>query len=584
MHKSVETMQNPAKVQDLPLWPGVGYISSQRCATSRLRMLLIACFIMCQTVTVSTFIIPGGSGGALRATRQPTESHGMNKLTRNRNTNHVHISFIPSQARISSLKPKTSMFAKEDKDKENDDKEDKDKFFNRVGRLGSRVVSSVKGDKTNSKKDSDDGKDRNGKRRTWTSYITGKSQNDAVNKGIDDEKASDDSPQRSRSQSPLVTPNLLDFFTSEVALANELKKQKALDSYVSGDAKEIPEEFLPESNASDTLGLDQTLPIIDESLSFVRDKLSTVRLNADDETNNFFLTPRREEQRLIQIRKDLELRRGEIIRQASKRKKEKENKDIAQAAKIRNGAIQAKRAKEEQKENEKKIKARDLRQTNINKAAKGIDVDPLVENVDINNSTDEEEDDVNDSQKTRIGDLVDGLVTSAGNAWQTILSSTKKADEDGWITVCPKTRISPGEVYPVVAGGLDLLIVGSKDGTKVHCISNSCSHLGTPLETGMIERRPCPKRSGPSLQSNGLNTNDNTKGPVNDGFEECIVCPLHNTAFALDTGEVRGEWCPYPPILGKVMGQVKKKTNLTTFQMRSRGKMLQIKISSAIEE
>lgn len=150
--------------------------------------------------------------------------------------------------------------------------------------------------------------------------------------------------------------------------------------------------------------------------------------------------------------------------------------------------------------------------------------------------------------------------------------------------VCPKTRISPGEVYPVVAGGLDLLIIGSKDGTKVHCISNSCSHLGTPLETGMIERRPCPKQSGPTSKSYGLNTNDNTKRPVNDGFEECIVCPLHKTAFALDTGEVRGEWCPHPPILGKVMGQVKAQNNLTTFQMRSRGKMLQIKITSKLED
>jgi len=47
----------------------------------------------------------------------------------------------------------------------------------------------------------------------------------------------------------------------------------------------------------------------------------------------------------------------------------------------------------------------------------------------------------------------------------------------------------------------------------------------------------------------------------------CIVCPAHNTAFDLKTGEVKGEWCPkFPnlPLIGKV-GDAKP---LPTFESR----------------
>jgi len=55
---------------------------------------------------------------------------------------------------------------------------------------------------------------------------------------------------------------------------------------------------------------------------------------------------------------------------------------------------------------------------------------------------------------------------------------------------------------------------------------------------------------------------------------------LHRTAFALQNGEVRGEWCPYPPVVGKLMGTVKTKSNLATFEIRVRGKNIEVRISS----
>eukprot|EP00978_Attheya_sp_CCMP212_P018593 scaffold51080_cov45-Attheya_sp.AAC.1 len=153
--------------------------------------------------------------------------------------------------------------------------------------------------------------------------------------------------------------------------------------------------------------------------------------------------------------------------------------------------------------------------------------------------------------------------------WDSVFNKDDNSGEN-WVVVCPKTRISPGEVVPVVASGLDLLIVASMDGKRVSCLANSCPHLGMPLETGRLERRPMEGIS------DGV--------PSEDGMEDCIVCPLHETAFALETGEVRGEWCPHPPIIGKMMGAVKPKTNAATFQIRVRGKNIEVRINSSLDD
>ena len=151
-------------------------------------------------------------------------------------------------------------------------------------------------------------------------------------------------------------------------------------------------------------------------------------------------------------------------------------------------------------------------------------------------------------------------------------SGSEKEQPGEWIVVCPKTRIAPGIIVPVVVGGLDLLIVVSKDGKRLACISNSCPHLGTPLETGIIERRPV---AGAAAQKPDV---------ADDGCEDCIVCPTHNTAFALASGEVRGEWCPYPPVIGSMMGAVKTQQNLPTFEIRARGKNIEVRLASSLDD
>lgn len=172
---------------------------------------------------------------------------------------------------------------------------------------------------------------------------------------------------------------------------------------------------------------------------------------------------------------------------------------------------------------------------------------------------------------------------------------SKGADEE-WFDVFPKTRISPGEMVPVTVAGLDLLVIAAADGRTLYCLANSCPHLGTPLETGKLVRLPVEESTTNSIESYSETDVSNNKGPDSgfftelevssilqkDGCEDCIVCPLHKTAFALGSGQVRGEWCPYPPILGKIVGAVKPPTAAAVFDVRTRGKNVQVRLNTPL--
>lgn len=188
------------------------------------------------------------------------------------------------------------------------------------------------------------------------------------------------------------------------------------------------------------------------------------------------------------------------------------------------------------------------------------------------------------SKSQRLG----GVVSAA----QKFVSGVFEAKAEQWIVVAPKTRISPGEILPVTAAGIDLLLVASKDGSAVHCVANSCPHLGTPLEVGSLARLPIESKNTPSQQqvqpkekkeTNAFGESDIANMLKQDGCEDCIVCPLHKTAFALESGEVRGEWCPYPPVIGKLTGAIKAQANLPVFDVRIKGKNIEVRLNTPVE-
>ncbi len=140
-----------------------------------------------------------------------------------------------------------------------------------------------------------------------------------------------------------------------------------------------------------------------------------------------------------------------------------------------------------------------------------------------------------------------------------------------WVVACSKTRVGPGQIIPCVVNGLDIIVFASRDGKRLDAFANSCPHLGSPFDLATVERKPATEQ--------GQRIDDG----VGDGCVDCIVCPVHRTAFEIQSGDVRGEWCPYPPVLGKVMGFTKPKNKLVKFAVRLRGKNVEVRIATSVK-
>jgi len=125
-------------------------------------------------------------------------------------------------------------------------------------------------------------------------------------------------------------------------------------------------------------------------------------------------------------------------------------------------------------------------------------------------------------------------------------------------------------IIPCVVNGLDIIIFASRDGQRLDAFANACPHLGSPFDLATTERKPVLGEKGRKDDGTG------------DGCVDCIVCPVHRTAFEIQSGEVRGEWCPYPPIIGGVMGYVKPKSSLVKFAVRLRGKNVEVRIATSL--
>ncbi len=298
-----------------------------------------------------------------------------------------------------------------------------------------------------------------------------------------------------------------------------------------------------------------------------------------------------------QIRKEEEILKFQALRKEELRKKQLEN----DAEELR-FAVQQREKERERKQNLAKLKlptapvvARSATEDIVRKkiqTQKEIDQARKTRQEKIQRARDQsakkETKPSSSSSSSSKSQRLGGVVSAA----QKFVSGVFDGKAEQWIVVAPKTRIAPGEIVPVTAAGIDLLLVASKDGSAVHCVANSCPHLGTPLEVGNLERLPIESKSNPLTTASKVQPletkeffqeNDIASMLKQDGCEDCIVCPLHKTAFALKSGEVRGEWCPYPPVIGKLTGAIKPQANLPVFDVRIKGKNIEVRLNTPVE-
>lgn len=110
---------------------------------------------------------------------------------------------------------------------------------------------------------------------------------------------------------------------------------------------------------------------------------------------------------------------------------------------------------------------------------------------------------------------------------------------DAWVPLLETAEIAPGELKAVIAASQQILVSCDYDG-QVYASANICPHLGTPL----------------------------VDGAIGDGV---LTCTQHKSSWDLSTGELAGAWCPFPPIIGPVLGKLQGPRPLEVYAVRENG-------------
>lgn len=110
---------------------------------------------------------------------------------------------------------------------------------------------------------------------------------------------------------------------------------------------------------------------------------------------------------------------------------------------------------------------------------------------------------------------------------------------EAWVPLLSTSEIAPGDLKAVYAAGQSILVSCDYDG-QVYASSNICPHLGTPL----------------------------TDGAIGDGV---LTCAQHKSSWDLSTGKLAGDWCPFPPLIGPLLGVLQGPGELVVFPVRQEG-------------
>lgn len=104
---------------------------------------------------------------------------------------------------------------------------------------------------------------------------------------------------------------------------------------------------------------------------------------------------------------------------------------------------------------------------------------------------------------------------------------------------CRQNEVISGTPFPVLIQGEKRLLIVTQG--KAYAIEDRCPHMRLPLQGAKV---------------------------TSDGG---IQCPWHHSAFDLETGEIK-EWAPWPPVVGPILGAIRKKRLLQTWPVMLKDK------------
>jgi nitrite reductase/ring-hydroxylating ferredoxin subunit len=112
-----------------------------------------------------------------------------------------------------------------------------------------------------------------------------------------------------------------------------------------------------------------------------------------------------------------------------------------------------------------------------------------------------------------------------------IKDCVQKGGPMNWFAAILENELAEGARQVVKVGGHAILLT-HHDG-RIYATASACPHMRLPLKGGKI-----------------------------GGYT--IVCPWHQSAFDLETGDVK-EWSPWPPAVGRMLGALSREKALPVF-------------------
>lgn len=123
-------------------------------------------------------------------------------------------------------------------------------------------------------------------------------------------------------------------------------------------------------------------------------------------------------------------------------------------------------------------------------------------------------------------------------------------DDETWHRVIRSEKLKLGKKKMRNIGLKSVMLY--RDDSKIHVTDALCRHMAWPLAYG---------------------------GKIND---DCITCPLHQTRYSLEEGEVK-EWSPFPlfPLYGRMLGSLRRPSPLAVHEARELDGWVEVRLSTA---